>query len=212
MFKTLYKAALIIIAVASSIVILLASLSLTDAYEITTTKTSYLKAIPQGSLVLSEAKPVTDLKENTLVVLGATTNYAQNGSLIDVTKNPNSYTVRAFTNDDRNEMVSYNTKSVVHEAKIILPILGYFTWFLSQPTYALLFSILTLLAAVFYVKNFHKKPLQFTNEPPKEDQLAILQEILDEDPGVLTRKQKRAARKADRKQRKLNKKEKTIQL
>lgn len=165
----------------------------------TAVNSNNIDGISKGSLVLSEPRSVENIETGNLIVLSVNTSAPRVGKLIDYEKSGDIFTVRSYGSTDESDIISYNTKNDVNTIFFTLPLIGYLLIILSSPFSVALYVTLAFITALLYRKLFFtKQPKPVFVEPVKENSFQLLQQIFDETPPKLTRKEKRQQRKTDK--------------
>lgn len=200
--KTLTEVILITITIIALIVTVLAGLTLTNKFTLATIHTNALQpTVFDGSLVFNQTISANETQTGELVILGDNTTTAQPAIVADVTQNGNYYTITAFTDNSQTQLVTYNTTDTVNKTIIKIPLAGHVIVFFQNAINSALFVTLMLIFSILYVQTLHRrKPATYIKD--ETDYLAVLQEIFDNTPEPLSKREKKLLKKQEKELRK----------
>lgn len=167
---------------------------------------TFSPSILKFSLAVSKPVLADKVSAGDLLVLGASSPTPQLGEAIDFEANKNHYVIRAYSNTEKTDVISYGTAKTVNKVLFTVPVLGILTSILSNPVGVIAFTLLIgILIGVYFKMFYQKKPKKVREQITEENQIIILKEIFDEAPPF----KKRAERKQIIKEHQAQKKVKT---
>lgn len=171
---------------------------------------NFSPSILKFSLAVSKPVSADKVAAGDLLVLGASSPTPQLGEAIDLEANKNHYVIRAYSNTEKTDVISYGTAKTVNKVLFTVPILGILTSILSNPVGVIAFTLLIgILIGVYFKMFYQKKPKKVREQIKEENQIIILKEIFDEAPPFKNRAERKQIIKEQQIEQKAQKKVKT---